>query len=149
LCLIARHANGASLRKLAPVQPILVNGRTVTSTYLANGDRVTLGSIDLTVEVAPGAAPPGVVDEERLAELAAGEQQVRDQMEQLETDRVIWYRRREEIEAECRRQTENLQEISLRLRQQDRDVAAARSDLEAREQALRDAQEELTTQRQA
>src|SRR4051794_23953156 len=35
LCLIARHAGGASLRKLAPVQPITLNGRQVTNTYLS------------------------------------------------------------------------------------------------------------------
>src|SRR5690348_8453285 len=47
LCLIARHPNGASLRRLAPVQPIVVNGQSVGAAYLANGDRINLGSVEL------------------------------------------------------------------------------------------------------
>src|SRR5437588_13114862 len=45
LCLIVRHAGGASLRKLAPVQPITLNGRAVTSTALNTGDKITLGTV--------------------------------------------------------------------------------------------------------
>src|SRR5262249_2563336 len=40
LCLIARHAAGASLRKLAPVHPLTVNGRAVTSAPLTTGDTI-------------------------------------------------------------------------------------------------------------
>src|SRR5262249_34244681 len=43
VCLVARHAGGASLRKLAPAQPIQVNGRPVNAAYLDDGDRVQLG----------------------------------------------------------------------------------------------------------
>ena len=47
VCLIARHSTGASLRKLAPVLPIAVNGRNVSSTYLNDGDRLGVGAISL------------------------------------------------------------------------------------------------------
>src|SRR3954468_6449185 len=53
LCLISRNAAGAALRKLAPVQPILVNGRQVTSTYLNDGDQLSLGIVELVVSVTP------------------------------------------------------------------------------------------------
>ncbi len=56
LCLVARQAAGASLRKLAPVQPISVNGRTVTSAYLEDGDRITLGPAEMVVRIS-GALP--------------------------------------------------------------------------------------------
>src|SRR5579864_9482347 len=48
LCLIGRHAAGASLRKLAPVQSLAVNGRAVTSTDLHTGDKISLGMIEIT-----------------------------------------------------------------------------------------------------
>ena len=40
VCLLSRHAGGITLRKLAPVHPVLVNGRAVTATALNDGDRV-------------------------------------------------------------------------------------------------------------
>src|SRR5262249_7023930 len=58
LCLIGRHAGGANLRKLAPVQPIVVNGKSVTSAHLVDGDRVSLGEVNLVVSVAPGTDVP-------------------------------------------------------------------------------------------
>src|SRR6516165_9627089 len=42
ICLIARGAAAASLRRLAPVLPILVNGKAVASAYLHDGDRVSV-----------------------------------------------------------------------------------------------------------
>src|SRR5437764_2125514 len=60
LCLIARQDGGASLRKLAPVQPISVNGRAVSSTYLADGDRVTLAGVELVVGITPNPAAVAV-----------------------------------------------------------------------------------------
>src|ERR1700716_4279201 len=51
LCLISRHAGGAVLRKLAPLVPILVNGQSSSSAVLKEGDRITLGAIDLKVYV--------------------------------------------------------------------------------------------------
>jgi chromosome segregation ATPase len=152
ICLIARHASGASLRKLAPVQPIAVNGRTVTSTYLADGDRITLGPIEIGVAIVGGVTePPAPVTmpdlDERLRKFAELEKHLKEQTEELETDRVIWYRRRDEIEAECQRHKESVEELVRRARQQERDLAAARADLEAREQAWREKQTGFDGQR--
>src|SRR5262245_35669503 len=108
LCLLARSPGGASLRKLAPMQPVAVNARPVTAADLHDGDTVTVGPAVLRVSVAPAQAapPPEVGPDELIARLRlieGRERQLREQTEQLETDRVIWYRRREEVEAEVRR----------------------------------------------
>jgi chromosome segregation ATPase len=152
LCLIARHASGASLRKLVPVHPIIVNGRAVSSVYLADGDRIALGSAEVVVSItapavpaAPAAPTPDV--EERLREAEAREKELEEANEQLETDRIIWYKRREEIENEIKRHTEVAEDLNRRLRQEERDLTTARTDLERREQEWRDGQEELARQR--
>jgi chromosome segregation ATPase len=63
VCLIARHAAGATLRKLVPTQPVLVNGRPVSNGPLADGDRIALGAVELHVHISGGRAlgpePPG------------------------------------------------------------------------------------------
>src|SRR5262245_49365643 len=56
LCLLARRPEGFSLRKLAPTQAILVNGKTAVHADLANGDRVTIGAMDLFVRMSSGAS---------------------------------------------------------------------------------------------
>jgi hypothetical protein len=147
LCLISRNACGAALRRLAPVQLIAVNGRPVSSAALNDGDRITLGLAEVVVSVAPSAEPPPGLDE-RLRTVEAREKELHEQVAQLEEDRVIWYRRRDEVEGECRRQTEAVQEVSQRLRQAERDLDAAREDLEARERTWREANEEATRQHQ-
>jgi chromosome segregation ATPase len=151
LCLIARQPSGASLRKLAPVQPLSVNGRTVTSAYLQDGDRVTMGPAELTVSISGAVEPEGPASAgvspaeliERVKLIEAREQQLQARTEELETDRVIWYRRRDEIEAECRRQMQRLQDLAAS-RQKERGSGGSKGDMEAREQALRAGQEELT-----
>src|SRR5207244_67158 len=57
-CLINRHVTGVSLRKLAPIQAIAVNGRPVSSTYLADGDRVTIERVEIVFSITPGLAGP-------------------------------------------------------------------------------------------
>ena len=81
LCLVARQPGGASLRKLAPVQPITVNGRPVSSTYLADGDRVGVGAAELVVAIAipEEAAPASPLSqlEDRLRQIETREQALR------------------------------------------------------------------------
>jgi chromosome segregation ATPase len=149
LALIARHAGGASLRKLAPVQPVLVNGRAVGSTYLDAGDAVTVGGVEIHVSVVAGedgppAPPTGVGDDE----VAARRKALLDQVHQLEADRSEWYRKRQEIEAECKRQTEAIEVLNGRLRQQERELESARVELARREQSCVEAQEEVARHRQ-
>lgn len=148
LALIARHAGGASLRKLAPVQPVLVNGRAVGSTYLDAGDAVTVGGAEIRVSVTAGeGGPPVVPDGPGDEAVVARRQALLDQVHQLEADRTEWLRRREEIEAECKRQSEAIDVLNGRLRQQERELEKARAELESREQACGEAAEEVSRQR--
>src|SRR5262249_5522884 len=60
LCLITRDLIGVTLRKLAPVQSVLLNGRPVSQATLGDGDRVTVGASQLRVAIeafAPAIAP--------------------------------------------------------------------------------------------
>ncbi len=148
VCLISRHARGASLRKLAPVQVVAVNGRPSGSTYLGHGDRVTLGTVEITASVAPAAAPPpggepAAVSGERLQEIAAREAELRARAEALEQEQEQWRRLRGEFEAECRRQTESAEAANRRLQEKEGELAAARADLERREQAQQIGTEEM------
>ncbi len=122
LCLITPGPGGAQLRKLAPTQVLLLNGKTAANGTLGNGDRLTVGSVDLFVhidkrhEALPAALPP--VDrksaellqtlqeqQQALAALAVQldqrQRQLEEQARDLEADRVVWYQRREQIEREC------------------------------------------------
>ncbi len=56
LCLLARRPGGLSLRKLAPTQVVLVNGKTAMQADLKDGDRITVGASDIFVHVAAGQA---------------------------------------------------------------------------------------------
>ena len=69
LALISRHPGGATLRKLTPVQPVLVNNRPASAAYLNDGDRIKVGSVEIaisvqlppaTVRTAPSPAPAPV-----------------------------------------------------------------------------------------
>jgi chromosome segregation ATPase len=148
LALIARHAGGASLRKLAPVQPVLVNGRAVGSTYLDAGDAVMVGGAEIHVSVTAGedgppVPPMGLGDDA----VAARRKALLDQVHQLEADRAEWYRRRQEIETECKRQTEAIEVLNGRLRQQERELETARAELSRREQVCAEARDEVVRQR--
>ncbi len=139
LCLISLNAAGAGVRKLAPVQPMTVNGRAVASASLNSGDKLTLGPVEIIVRIAPAAltaaqAPlPDAECVERFRQLELREAQLKLDASQ--------------VEADCRRQTQKLEEARLRLRRQEQDFALARGNLEAREQAWRDGQQELERQR--
>src|SRR5688572_13310737 len=47
MCLVARHPAGVSVRRLAPVQPIAINGKNVPGAYLRDGDQITLGNVEI------------------------------------------------------------------------------------------------------
>jgi chromosome segregation ATPase len=154
LCLVVRQPNGVFLRKLAPVLPLLVNGEPVSHALLNHGDRVTLGAVDLVVQITAVAAsarkesapvPPAKYDD-RNRQLEVREKHVQDQLEELETDRAIWYRRREQVEQECKQQTESASALTRKLQQQERELDALRADLEEREQAFLSGRAEVEEQ---
>jgi chromosome segregation ATPase len=157
IALITRAAAGVGLRKLVPTQPVLVNGKPVSMSFLADGDRIGIGPVELTVhiQVPPelerlreknGFFPPAPFPvfrhspqelDERARELEGKQKSLEEQTAELETDRIIWYRRREELEQECQQ-----------FKDQERALAAARNDLEKREKGLKPEREELDRIRQ-
>jgi hypothetical protein len=153
LCLISRHASGASLRKLAPVQPIMLNGRQVASTYLTHGDQVSLGVADLVVSISPAvgrptptaiptaqAAPTGSEMTERLRQL----QKIQ---EQVAGERAAWEQERANNELELGRQRRLIEDAAGNLRRIQQDLSTQQADLQSREQVWQAAQDELARQR--
>ena len=115
LCLIARQPQGVTIRKLAPTQSLLRNGRPVTSARLDHGDRVSVAGVELLVHIraAPSSAAAHKGEESlqritarqqeldtRAAELDTRQRLLEEQTADLEKDRVVWYQRREEMARE-------------------------------------------------
>ncbi|MFL5241032.1 MAG: hypothetical protein ACJ8FY_02905 [Gemmataceae bacterium] len=153
LCLISRHAAGVMLRKMAPMLPILINGQPAASAALNHGDRITLGAVDLLVRIT-GVSPEktGETDSASKAESSLGnrtgsldeqDRRLKEQAEELETDRAIWYRRRDQLEQECQQMSESSTATARRLQQQERELDLARADIAEREQALRGMRDEV------
>src|SRR5205823_6620042 len=86
VCLIHRHPGGVVLRKLAPVQQLLVNESPVTVATLADGDRITVGEVDLLVSVVPARNPLPAL-QEHAEELEARARDLDTLREHLEDQR--------------------------------------------------------------
>jgi chromosome segregation ATPase len=152
LCLIARHTNGAILRKLVPTLPILVNGKPVSSGVLAHGDRVTLGAVELLVQAAGietaerRLAPvPGQREQEldeRVRQLDARQRQLEEQTRELEADRVIWYQRRQEMEQEYQ-QRSAATVTAEQLAEREQALDQRRDELDRQQQELADLRQQL------
>jgi hypothetical protein len=146
VCLIVRQPRGVLLRKLAPVYPVQLNGATVTTAPLADGNRVSIGPLELRVQVtaAPavtaGPTEPGPAADGTAQDLDARRKQLEAQTQDLEADRVLWYRRRQEIEQECGQ----LREAAAAVR---RHLAQMQAQATEDEQAGEPAQDELLRQR--
>ncbi|HMF14889.1 MAG TPA: hypothetical protein VKE94_21385, partial [Gemmataceae bacterium] len=159
LCLLSRHAAGVSLRRLAAVLPITINGRAVTTATLADGDSIRIGAAELRVRVSasltipqrqqgndlghedvvhpPASGSNATGMEEFARSLDARQKQLDEQARALERERSDWDRRRDEIEQEAHRQATASEEVRVK----ERELAALRLDLERREQVLRQERE--------
>jgi chromosome segregation ATPase len=150
-CLLSRQPDGVSLRKLAPVQPLLLNGQSAANAPLHDGDRITLGAVDVLVSITPTpdqAAAAEAEARQTAADLAERARQLDEQARELEADRIIWYERRQEIDRECRQRIELATTLSRQAQQQQQELAAARADVQNREQNLQQLQQALA-ERQA
>ena len=117
ICALARHPRGLAFRKLAPTQLVLLNGQTANHTDLADGDRITIGALDLIVhmESSPASA--------RTDQDSSGRGDLRKQAEQLRGQVIRFQEERQAFDQfQARRQAE--------LDEQARQVEAARADLE-------------------
>jgi len=111
-CLLTRRPDGVELRKLAPIGALLVNGQHAGIQRLQDGDRITIGAVELHIGIVePPAVPvheptvrlvPIALPIPNAVELEARARQLQEQSEELEADRVLWYQRRAQIEDELR-----------------------------------------------
>ncbi len=120
-CLLTRHPGGVELRKLAPIQPLLVNGRPAAALRLADGDRIRVGAVELLVQIT-GAAAPEVVP---LAVLVPDPVGLDERARRLERQ-----------EEDCRQQREAAEALRREVERQQRDVADVVASLEERERTL-------------
>src|SRR5262245_52976759 len=97
LALIARQPGGVSLRKLAPIGVLLLNGDAVTGGVLNDGDRLTVGAVDIGVSVnVPSSIP---VMHVRLYEESTEDQDVvlREREQTLDEERAALAIQRHEL----------------------------------------------------
>jgi len=158
LCLIARGPGGVTLRRLAPVQAIHVNGKSVAATTLGHGDRVALAGVEMTVAVTGvvAAVPAGPGDDDgRLAEhverLTAAAHQVRAQQDELLASRQQLEKIRQELLTRYQTRRDRLagqivtvRKAARKVRQRKARLDALEADVAARSESL--AQRELEVQ---
>ena len=161
VCLIARQADGVRLRRLAPTLPVLVNGQPIgqtAATSLTHGDCISIGAVDihLLIESAASAVSlpqqrwesntPPVPKTDDLARreksLVERERQLEEQTRELESDRILWYRRRDEIDQEL----QQARQTASRFDRSTDDLSARDTRLAIREEELNRRQAELQGQ---
>jgi chromosome segregation ATPase len=164
VALLCHTPEGLFLRKLTPVAGLLHNGRPASSSLLADGDRLTLGAVDLLVRLpqetpsplvgeglSEGNEPPTfrvrlvdpVAEAQTAPEGTERERRLHEQIQELETDRILWYRRRQEIEQECQRQEEAAESLRAWIEQERGAIDRERAELEQRSGDLRQREEAL------
>lgn len=89
LCLLARHPDGVRLRRLASTQVLLLNGQAVSRAELGDGDRLTIGAIDILVHFAPP-APKDEPPDPRDEEIAAEREELQAERAAMEKERAAW-----------------------------------------------------------
>lgn len=154
---IARRLDGVSWRKLAPALTVTVNGRPFASGDLADGDRLRVGTTEITVQyAAPAAAPavkaaPGSTNHlfDRVSAMQRGVEiagrKIQDQRRQLDADRRDLLDRQAQLDARERElerqiaQAANAKsgmaveraEHESRLKQTDREIELRRAELDS------------------
>jgi len=161
VCSIHRGPDGVRLKKLAQALPILLNGSPLSpagQAMLRHGDVISVGAVDLHVSIAfsvpepvpmsypaPTEPKPDPRHEEwahKQRDLEARARAIEEQARELETDRVLWYERRQEMEREIRAAKEELD--ANRLRPAEDPAAAA----ELRAKIEREVADELRARRE-
>jgi hypothetical protein len=146
VCQLSRKAESVTVRLVAAGCPVQLNGRPLppnTPVPLQPDDRLALAGVEIVVNlpqsqyVSPRFVPldPGVAKPDRELELDRRERELEAKIADLEADRVAWYRRRQEFEAEMGR-------AAVDVAERERLVAWER-DLTAREERLANGEADL------
>ena len=138
-CLITRRPEGVELRKLAPIGPLLVNGQPAGTQRLNNGDRITLGAVELLVHIAEPQARhvPAV----RLVPIPIAEP-VAAEPEETATARRELAEIREQLYDRYRRRRDRLAGLHEAIRRAARKVQERKGEVEAEARAVAARREE-------
>lgn len=154
ICVISRTVAAAVLRRLAPVLPILVNGKAVAAAYLHDGDTITFGTFEIALRVQAGKQHPPHSDAETAPteqrEHAARDEEIRKQNEEaaslrreLAEIRRQLYQRYHERRERLIKQQQAIHRTARRLQQRKQRLEAAEADLAARQQQWQQKQIEI------
>lgn len=141
LALVTRRPEGACLRKLSPTAPLQLNGKAVSSALLSGGDRVTVGSLEILVNIqmvsptllsssqegGKGVAPSAEI----LAQVEAARQQLHQQMMAFRQEVVRFQKQRDQEELEFTRRQEALRELAAALDQRQHELEERSAELES------------------
>lgn len=123
LCLITRQQGAILLRKLAPTQVLLVNGQTASNCTLADGDRITLGAVDLFVRASAtlAAATPAT------NHLDGGRQELQQQLAAFRAEVERFQQGQQRFEKEQQKRQADLDLQASALEEQARELDAERA----------------------
>ncbi len=147
ICQFTRTPDGLLVRRLAPAFPILLNGKPLAGldpVRVNSADRIAVGSADIVVNLNGSGHLRPTFHEFRVGERR---DELTQQAKELEADRVAWYRRRQEIEAEVRQIQEGVT-AGTRLVDREAWVSKREQEAEAKEKELAGVREELAEIRQ-
>jgi len=156
VCQFLQDASGVSLRRLAPAFPILHNAAPLNSTdavALRSGDRIAVGPADITLDftalapLRPTFVPLNGVAKPTRDDLAGERSALKAQTEELEADRVAWYRRRQELEVEYKQMQDRLKHGQV-AGGREQDWNQREADLHQQEAELKRVRTELTSIRE-
>jgi uncharacterized phage infection (PIP) family protein YhgE len=97
VCMLARHPSGVSIRKLAHGLVLQVNGQAATPPRLADGDRITIGTTEISVRISP-AALPSLPASAAPAELQQTRAQLQEAIAQFREQLVRFHGEKEQFE---------------------------------------------------
>jgi hypothetical protein len=159
LALIARQPTGVSLRKLAPIGMLLLNGEAVTQAELNDGDQLSAGAVDIGISISKLPSPPSVpvmhvrlydenADEERDVVLREREQTNDEERAALAVERHELSERAAQLQAQ-QEETERVQSEMTDIRRQLHERYRQRRDkLVAMQESVRRAARKVQERRQ-
>jgi DNA repair exonuclease SbcCD ATPase subunit len=146
-CLLTRRPDGVELRKLAPIGALLVNGQPAATRRLDDGDRITLGAVELLVHVVAPHRAPAV----RLAPLPLpaegavpyqGNEELSRQQNEVEAARRELAEVRRQLYDRYRQRRDRLAALHEAIRRAARKVQERKSQADAEARALAARREE-------
>jgi chromosome segregation ATPase len=151
-CMISRHPFGATFRKLSPTQQISVNGKSVSTGVLGNGDRIKIGPMEMRVQInSPASGPVKILQpgaptsaQSQIAPGAeAAKEKLQQQIRQFREQVIRFDEQRAQMEAEALAKKKELEQAAEDLERRQKAVAEAEAAAAAKEKSHLPFAEEL------